>query len=516
MKKLFKILFSRMNLVVLAIVLQIVFSVVVPYIINNLYQIEFHNIIIPIEVFFSIIALILAVRVINSDMTIEGQLIWIILFLLFPIFGIVIYFLFVRKNPPPKHRKYFKVMKQELLKHSNRTEQELADLKQETGPYFGQFEYIYQTTGMRAYKNTEVKYLHNGDIFLSELLNSLKQAQRYIFMEYFIIEEGEMWNKILAVLKLKVKQGVEVRVMYDDLGTVNKLPSNFAKKISAMGIKCVKFNSFLPVISAVHNNRDHRKITIIDGKVGYISGLNIADEYVNIVQKYGYWKDTAVRLRGEAVKNLVQMFLPLYDVQAQIVEDISRFMPNEITTTEAVGYICPYGDGPKYFIKDFVSLNVYLNMINQAQKYVWITTPYLIVDNKLTNALCSAAKRGVDVRIITPHIPDKKIIFALTRSSYKTLKEAGVKIFEYEKGFIHAKQVLCDDQIAILGTINFDYRSLLHHYECGVLMHNVPCLKIMKADFLHMFSISLDMKDFKQNPFMRLICAIIRIFTPML
>ncbi|MBR6779067.1 MAG: cardiolipin synthase [Clostridia bacterium] len=516
MKKFFKIIFSRMTLVIVAILLQLSISLVLPYVINHYYPLVINNIFIPLEIVLGVFAFVLVVRVINSDMTIEGQLVWVILFLSFPLFGIMIYFLFVRRHEPPKHKKYFKVAKQKIIECTKRTEQEVKDLKSETGEYFGQFEYIYKTTGMKTYKNTEVKYLHNGDIFLAELLNSLEKATRYIFMEYFIIERGEMWNKILNVLKKKVKQGVEVRLMYDDLGSINKLPNNYAKKLNQMGIKCVKFNSFLPIISAVHNNRDHRKITIVDGKVGFVSGLNIADEYVNIVQKYGYWKDTAVRIKGDAVKNLLYMFLPLYNVQAQIEEDYNKYLPNEVVTINANGYVCPYGDGPKYFIKDYVSLNVYLNMINQAKNYIWITTPYLIIDNKLLNALCTAAKRGVDVRIITPHTPDKKFIFWLTRSTYKPLKEAGVKIYEYEKGFIHAKQVICDDKIGIVGTINFDYRSLLHHYECGVLMYNVPALKAIKKDFEHMFTISIDMKDYKQNPCARLLCAIAKIFTPML
>lgn len=516
MKKVFKLIFSRATLVVVAILLQLGVSIVLPYVINHYYPLVISNLFIPIEILFQLIALILIVRIINSDMNIEGQLVWVFICLLFPLFGIMIYFLFVRRRPPTKHRKYFRAMKYEHIKYKERTEIEKKEIEQEADKYFGQFEYIYQTTGLKTYKNTDVKYLHNGEIFLNDLLKSLEQAQKYIFMEYFIIEQGEMWSKIFDVLKQKVSEGVEVRIMYDDLGSINKLPNNFAKKLNKMGIKCVKFNSFLPVISAIHNNRDHRKITIVDGKVGYISGINIADEYVNIVQRFGYWKDTAVRLSGDAVKNLIHMFVPLYDIQTMQMEDVKSFEPNEMLAVESKGCVCPFGDGPRYYIKDDVSENVYLNMINQAQKYIWITTPYLIIDNKLTNALCSAAKRGVDVRIVTPHIPDKKIIFALTRSSYKVLKESGVKIFEYEKGFIHSKQVICDDDIGVLGTINFDYRSLLHHYECGVLMYNQPCLKSMKADFKHIFSVSIDMKDYKQNPFMRLVCAIIKLFTPML
>ena len=402
-----------------------------------------------------------------------------------------------------------------MKQYQTKTAEEDELLRQNLGRFYGQFEYIYSATGNKTYSNTKVKYLRQGEIFCAELLEELNRAQKYIFMEYFIIEQGKMWNTILHILKNKVKQGVEVRLMYDDLGTINKLPANFNKKMEKLGIKCVKFNSFVPIMSAVHNNRDHRKMTIIDGKVGFVSGLNLADEYVNLKQPFGHWKDTGLKLTGEAVKSMLYMFLQIFEVQSQKFESFTNYI-YQGNFDEGEGYVCPYGDGPKYFYKEYVAENVYLNLINQAQKYVWITTPYLIIDNKLTTALTNAAMRGVDVRIITPHVPDKKTIFRITRSSYRQLQKSGVKIYEYEKGFIHAKQVLCDDEIAILGTINFDYRSLLHHYECGVLMCKTKCLQDMKTDFEHLFNISIDMKDFKQNALVRMFCAILKIFTPML
>ena len=334
-------------------------------------------------------------------------------------------------------------------------------------------------------------------------------------MEYFIIERGQMWNSILEILKRKVSEGVEVRVMYDDLGTIYKLPNNYPKRLKKMGINCVKFNSFVPIMSALHNNRDHRKITVVDGRVGFVSGLNIADEYINVVQKFGHWKDTGVKIEGEAIKSLLMMFLQLYNVQSQTDESFELYL-KDVKPVKANGVVCPYGDGPRYFYDEYVAENVYLNMINKADRYIYITTPYLIIDSKLNQALISAAQRGVDVRIITPSVPDKKIIFALTRSSYKRLQKAGVKIFEYQKGFIHSKQVLCDDEVAIVGTINLDYRSLLHHYECGVLMSGVDCLKDIKRDFNSLFTDSKNMKDYKQNAFSRLFCAVIKVFTPML
>lgn len=517
MKNIFKKIFSRATLVIIAILLQLAISLLLPYIINHFYPIMFGKFYLPIDIVINVIAFILLLYLINSDMLIEGRLTWCIILLLVPIFGIIVYFVFVRRKPPRMHKKFYEKVRAEIKQYEVKYSQEDDHLKQNLGEYYGQFEYIYGAMGLKTYENTEVKYLNQGEVFFAELLSEIKKAKRYIFMEYFIIEQGKMWSEILKILLEKINAGVEVRVMYDDFGTISKLPSNFAKKLNKLGIKCVKFNSFIPIMSAVHNNRDHRKITIIDGTVGFVSGLNIADEYINEKVLYGHWKDTGLKLTGDAVKNLLLMFLQLYDVQNMKLESFVNYLPkNEITVTNASGFVCPYGDGPKYFYEDYISENVYLNTINQSQKYLWITTPYLIIDNKLTNALCTAAKRGVDVRIITPHIPDKKTIFRLTRSSYKVLMQAGVKIMEYEKGFIHAKQVLCDDQIGILGTINFDYRSLLHHYECGVLMCRTACLADMKRDFEHLFTVSIDMKDFKQNPFTRLMCAVIKIFTPML
>lgn len=516
MKKLFKIIFSRMTIVIIAILLQLGISILLPYIINHFYPIVFNHYYIQIDLVINLIGIILLIHIINTDMHIEGQLTWAILLLMAPIFGIIVYFLFVRRRPPKRHKKFYDKVAQEIKQYQVKYKEENETLKQNLGQYYGQFQYIYNATGLKTYDNTDVKYLRLGEVFFAELLEELRLAKRYIFMEYFIIEKGEMWNAILSILRKKVKEGVEVRVMYDDLGTINKLPNNFAKKLNQMGIKCVKFNSFIPIMSAVHNNRDHRKMTIIDGKVGFMSGLNLADEYINVKTLHGHWKDSGLKITGDAVKNMLFMFLQLYDVQNQKLEEFGSYLPNEVTAVKASGYVCPYGDGPKYFYNDYVAENIYLNIINQAQNYIWITTPYLIIDNKLMNALCSAAKRGVDVRIITPHIPDKKIIFSLTRSSYKPLKKAGVKIFEYSKGFIHSKQVLCDDVLAIVGTINFDYRSLLHHYECGTLMYKTDCIKDMKRDFEHLFTISMDMKDFKQNALVRLMCAMMKIFTPML
>ena len=504
-----------MSLVAIAIIVQLLISATLPYILNYFHPEIFGELYLQIQTIINILGFIMLLVVINSKMITEGKLVWVMVFLMFPLLGLVIYRMFVWKKAPRRHRKYYEQVKNQVKEINKKSAVENRELKEKLGQYYGQFEYIHNTTDLRTYENSKVEFLSTGEEFYKELLIELESAKKYIFMEYFIIERGQMWNNILEILKRKVNEGVEVRVMYDDLGTIHKLPYNYQKKLKKLGIKCVKFNSFVPIMSALHNNRDHRNITIVDGRVGFTSGLNIADEYINVIQPYGYWKDTGIKITGEAVKSLLMMFLQLYNAQTQQVEDYKIYL-KDVKPIKSNGFVCPYGDGPRYFDEDNIALNVFLNMINQAQDYMWITTPYLIIDAKLTNALCSAAKRGVDVRIITPHVPDKKIIFRLTRSSYKTLQEAGVKIFEYQKGFIHSKQLLCDDKLAIVGTINLDYRSLLHHYECGVLMYGVDCLRDIKKDFNSLFAVSTNMKDFRVSAFNRLVCAVLKVFTPML
>lgn len=515
MRKFLKIIFSRLWLVAITIIAQLVLSIGLPYLLNYFYPDIFGKLYVQIDLIFNIIGLIMILIIINSEMIAEGKLAWTMLFLIFPLFAFVIYRMFVWYKAPKRHRRFYVQVKKRVVDINKRSSKDLAELKDGLGDNFGQFEYVFKATNLKTYGNSNVDYFNSGESFYKSLLESLESAKSYIFMEYFIIERGQMWDKILDILQKKVKKGVEVRVMYDDLGTIHKLPYNYAKRLRKMGIKCVKFNSFVPIMSALHNNRDHRKITVVDGKVGFVSGLNIADEYINVVQKFGHWKDSGVKITGQAVESLLMMFLQLYNVQTQRMEDYAPYL-KDVKPVKAKGFVCPYGDGPRYFYEDYVSENVYLNMINQAQKYIWITTPYLIIDNKLTNALCLAAKRGVDVRIVTPRIPDKKYIFMLTRSSYRKLQESGVKVFEYEKGFIHSKQFLCDDNLAIVGTINLDYRSLMHHYECGVMMCNTDCLVDIKKDFEYVFSKSINMKGYKQNPLVRLYCAIIKVFTPML
>lgn len=371
---------------------------------------------------------------------------------------------------------------------------------------------------MPCYENSGTTYYPLGEDFLSALLRDLEKAEHFIMMEYFIVQEGKMWDSIHAVLKEKAAQGISVFFMYDDFGCMTTLPEHYYKQLCEEGIQCILSNKFTPVLSNIHNNRDHRKITVIDGKVGFTGGVNLADEYINAVEKYGHWKDTAVRIEGEAVKNLTALFIASWNTQSKKPIECYPYMEVSTAPAEGRGYVIPFGDGPATLYRDTTGKNVYLNMIHGAKDYLYITTPYLICDHELLSALRMAAKKGVDVRIITPHIPDKKTVFLMTRSNYKVLIEDGVKIYEYTPGFIHAKNFVCDDKLAVCGTINLDYRSLVHHFECGAWMYGTDCIGVMKADFLATVERSqeITMSGELLRGGQRLLAELMKVFSPLL
>jgi cardiolipin synthase len=334
--------------------------------------------------------------------------------------------------------------------------------------------------------STEAKYFRSGEEMFPAMLAELEKAEHFIFLEYFIIEEGRFWGAILDVLAKKAAAGVDVRVIYDDMGCVGKLPTGYNLKLESMGIKCTAFNPFVPFISVVMNNRDHRKILVIDGHTAFTGGINLADEYINAKSPYGYWKDTGVMLHGKATWNFTYMFLQMWNVLRGTKEDFDVYRPERYHTEsfEGKGFVQPFSDNP--LDDEPISQNVYIDIISQAEKYVYICTPYLVPDDEMKNALIRAAKRGVDVRLITPGIPDKKVIYRLTRSYYPALIEGGVKIYEYTPGFVHAKSIVCDDRITLVGTINMDFRSLYLHFECGVLMTGTGAALAVRDDNLAM------------------------------
>ncbi len=341
--------------------------------------------------------------------------------------------------------------------------------------------YITDYTGYPIYESTGFDYYPLGDNVFEVMLTELKKAERYIFLEYFIIEDGIFWGAIYKILKQKASEGVDVRLMYDDIGNLTTLPVNFAETVQKDNIKVVKFNALSPALSIFLNHRDHRKILSIDGNVVFSGGINLADEYINAYPKYGHWKDNAIRIKGDACYSYTIMFARLWNACSKDKIDYDTLKPT-IALPKQKGYIAPYAYTP--FNNDKTAEDVYLNIIGHANNYLYIMTPYLIPDSDMITALSLAAKRGVDVRIITPGIPDKKVVFSLTRSYYSTLISSGIRIFEYTPGFVHGKVFICDDLVATVGTANLDYRSLYIHFECGSYLYDIAELADIKKDFM--------------------------------
>jgi cardiolipin synthase len=328
-----------------------------------------------------------------------------------------------------------------------------------------------------------------------------------------------MWNTILDILVKKVKQGVDVRVIFDDMGCIMVLPYRYDKKLEAMGIKCCVFNTFIPILSSKLNNRDHRKIVVIDGNCGFTGGINLADEYINAYEKHGHWKDTAIMIKGPAVWSLTVMFLTMWDYLRGTDEDYVKYRPSGNLKEELAdnGYVQPFTDNP--FDDEQISETVYLNLINKAKRYVYINTPYLIIDNEMMGALTSAAKSGVDVRIVTPHIPDKWYVHVVTRANYDVLVESGVKIYEYTPGFMHAKSFVADDEYGVIGTINLDYRSLYLHFECGIWLYKTNSIAQMKEDYMKTLQVSKEItleECYDVSLYCKLLRGILRIFAPLM
>lgn len=454
-----------------------------------------------------LLAVIAVIHIVNRSMNPNNKLLWTFLILLSPVFGLSLYLIFGRRGVIKSNRRKMDEIRKEMLKHIYQTPAANLYIEQQDKSVYRQMKYINDWSGYPAYQNTDTKYYRCGEELFPEMIAALEQAEQFIFLEYYIIENGYMLNHILEILERKAGQGVDVRLMYDDIGSIGTVPKHYGKVLEDRGIKCLAFQPFQPLMSVLMNNRDHRKIMVIDGKVGFIGGMNLADEYINQVERYGYWKDTAVRLQGEAVRSLTLMFLSMWEYIGGRKEGVAAFLPERPENINcesffsadfakeaaeenriSMGFVQPYCDCP--FDEEYVGETVYLNIINQAVDYVYIFTPYLIIDNEMLTSLCNAAKRGVDVRIITPGVPDKRIIYWITQSFYRALIESGVKIYQYRPGFLHAKSFLCDDKIATVGSVNLDYRSLYLHFECGVFLYQCRAVMELKQDCMEVFSCS--------------------------
>ena len=396
------------------------------------------------------------------------------------------------------------------LRQKNRV---ITELEKRDLAVANQFRYLWDYGKSPVYTNTAVNYYSHGSTWFEALKQDLERAEHFIFMEYFIIEDGESFNQILDILIRKVASGVDVRLMYDDIGSVGYVNWRYAGELNRAGIQCQVFNPALPMLRLFMNNRDHRKITVIDGNVGYTGGLNLADAYFGLAFPYGLWKDTGIRLEGEAVKSLTATFLELWTLNRRESEPFDKFL--EIAHSVPVsGYVQPFGDSP--MDRENTAENTYIHLINHAKRYVWLMTPYLIITDELSRALELAAKRGVDVRILTPGIPDKKVIYAVTRSYYGNLVNNGVRIFEYSPGFLHAKQCLCDGELAFIGTSNLDYRSLYLHFENNVLLYDCEAVAQMEEDFRDTLAQCREVTGEYRGHQLRIWECILRLFAPML
>ena len=454
------------------------------------------------------------VHLINRESSPEHKLTWLVVMMV-PIAGVVLYFLFYERRLSKREAELIsKYADKRLL-----SDEPWADISEES-VHYGKIRALLVDDPLAvAYSNTRSSFFASGEEYFESLLCDLKSAKKFIFLEYFIIEEGELWSKIYEILKEKAREGLDVRIVYDDIGCMQTLPSDYEKILSSQGVSAFRFGRVTPKLSSVHNNRDHRKIAVIDGAIGYTGGVNIADEYANIKEKFGHWKDGGIRIEGDGARGLLRLFLATYDFTSGTDSDYCAIIPqNDNSEISDGGIYIPFGSGPVPVYDEKSGKNLLLNIINQAQKYIWITTPYLIIDYELTEALCKAARRGASVRIVTPGIADKKIVKIMTKSSYPHLMKSGVEIYEYLPGFIHEKTVISDDKYLVVGTVNLDYRSLVHHFEDGVLVIDSPTINDAKRCYLDTISASeIQNKDnVKLTIFEWILRNIIKVFAPLL
>lgn len=508
-KGVLRLVFGRTGIVILLLLAQILLLFAVFQFIKSLLPYVFGT--------FVIFALVMVIRVINSNHNTAVKMSWIVLIMVLPGFGGFLY-IFIKQDIGHRAiKKRYKLVFEESEKEFIRHDDLMNRLETRNKGLFNLASYTEKAGGFPLYENSPTKYFPIGEEAFEEMLIQLEKAEKFIFMEYFIIDEGYMWGRILKVLSDKAKAGVEVRLLYDGTCEFSLLPHNYPKLLKDLGISCKMFAPLRPFLSTHYNYRDHRKITVVDGRVAFTGGINLADEYINRREVYGHWKDTAIMVEGIAVNSFTLMFLQMWNInedkRTYMTDKYQAHLPDEITK----GYVLPFGDCP--LDNDKVGQMVYMDILNRAENYVHIMTPYLIPDGEMLTSMEFAAKRGIDVKILLPHIPDKNLVFAQTRSYYKSLIEAGVKIYEYTPGFVHAKSFVSDDKKAVVGTINIDYRSLYHHFECGVYIEGVSTVLDIENDFNETLkkSQNVTLEDIKKHTFIsKLMGKILKIFAPLM
>lgn len=513
MKRLFKLLTGRLFIIGIMILVQIAWIVVMLVSVSEKFDYA--------AALIRVIAVLISFTVLTRWSNPAIKLSWVFFIMMLPIVGVPVYLIFGRPGLTRNTRRRMDAVNAQIEPYLESDAHVTERLKNKHPQAAVQCAYIHHASHYPVYENTDTCYYKCGEEMFEAMLKDIRQAEHYIFLEYFIMDYGEMYDRLTAELIKKAEAGVDVRLVYDDVGCMGKMPPHFYRSLQAHGIKCAAFNPARPVLAIIMNHRDHRKILVIDGKVAYTGGVNIADEYINKIDRFGYWKDTGIRLEGEAVRSFLAMFLEMWDYVVDGTSDYAHLfhrLPKAAPQGEKKGYVQPYGDTP--LDNENVGENVYLNMISRAENYVYIFTPYLIIDQEMLVALCNAAMSGVDVRIVTPGIPDKKMVYMLTRSHYARLLEKGVRIYEYTPGFLHAKCFVCDDKYATVGSINLDYRSLFLHFECGVFLYRTPAVSQVYRDMCETFEVSKEMQQTDcrhSHPFgMNILYALLRLLAPLL
>ncbi len=476
---LLKAVFSRFGIILAIFIIQLVLLLMM--------FVEFTSFIPQFFGAFVVLFLLIVLYLLNTQMDPTSKITWLIIIMLMPVFGAL---LLVYTRTDLGHR----VLKKKLGQISEHTRDMLEQdtevmnaLISESSGTSSLVKYLNRASCYPAYDKSEAIYFPSGESAFCGMKKKLREAKHFIFLEFFIIAEGKMWEEILSILKEKAKSGVEVRVMYDGTCEFSTLPHDYPKKLRELGILCKVFAPITPLLSTHYNYRDHRKILVIDGNCAFTGGVNFADEYINEYERFGHWKDAAIMIEGEAVKSFTRMFLGMWNINEKnpVYEEYLRF-PTQKYYKES-GYVVPYGDSP--LDRDKAAERVYMDIINRAKDYVYIMSPYFIPDNELEDALKFAAERGVDTRLILPGIPDKKLPYLLAGTYFPSMIESGVKIYKYTPGFIHSKVVLSDDKKAVVGSVNLDYRSFYHHFECAAYLYKTDCIIDIKKDFTNTFTV---------------------------
>ena len=470
-KGLMKILFSRFFIILLLITMQIMMTAFFTFWMYEQFSLVY--------TFIRIFSLIMVFYLFSCDMDSTAKLTWLLILMVTPVPGAILLMYTQREFGHNFIKKRAEQMIEETRGRISSSEKAFDDPDIQRSGTDDLCRYLSRTGCYPLFSDTDVTYFPLGEYKFEALLRELSKAEKFIFIEYFIIDEGYMWGRVLSILAEKARQGVEVRVMYDGMCEITTLSHDYPARMAELGIKCKAFAPIRPILSTYYNYRDHRKILVIDGNVAFNGGVNLADEYINRKERFGHWKDAAVMLRGEAVRSFTLMFLSMWNITEK--EPEWDYLPDPAPVNNAKGYVMPYADCP--LDGDKVGENIYMDILNRATTYVHIMTPYLILDGELEAALRFAAQRGIDVKIILPGIPDKKSAYALAKLHYRSLMSAGVQIYEYTPGFVHTKMFVCDGEKAVIGTINLDYRSLYHHFECATYLYRTDCISDIETDF---------------------------------